>query len=240
MNRSSRRKALHHLGRLGRHRHRVAVVDDERFDLRPEGGRARVRSRSSPMVTMLMVRGVRPASRSGRVQGHAVDREHARGSRAASPPAGAATRPPAPAGRPRPAPRCRRRARAACRSSGGSRPASWCRSRAPDRRSAAPAHRRPRPRVRVATARPAPAGLPSPACAARCSRGPASRGTISWCISASASAASVPGAGRCAHGICRRSRCGAGRCTPGARHCAWPAARGARSAGCWRWSCCPR
>ncbi|MCY1537751.1 hypothetical protein D9M68_732600 [compost metagenome] len=33
-------KALHHLARLGRHRDRVAVVDDQRFDLRAESGRA--------------------------------------------------------------------------------------------------------------------------------------------------------------------------------------------------------
>jgi len=34
-------KALHHLARLGRHRHRVAVVDDQGFDLRTKVGRRR-------------------------------------------------------------------------------------------------------------------------------------------------------------------------------------------------------
>ena len=48
--------------RLRRDRDRVAVVDDQRLDRRV----GRLAQRSRPSVLMLIVRGVRPASRSGR------------------------------------------------------------------------------------------------------------------------------------------------------------------------------
>jgi hypothetical protein len=56
---------------------------------------------------------------------------------------------------------------------------------------------------------------------------------ISSCITARASAASVPGSrAMCSWHLSAVSTC-AGRCRSVWRHCAWPPGRSARNAGCW-------
>ena len=184
-----------------------------------------------------MVRGVRPASRSGRCSA----------ARSTGTPGAGQQQPARPvppragerAGRPRRARHCRRRARAACRSSGGWRRAWWCRSRGPVGGFVRPECRTPRPRARAAIAGRGRAVLPAQGVLGDVVVVQPVVG-ISSCISASARAASVPG---------RRAMCSwhlsavsllRGRCTPAWHHCAWPAGRSARSAGCCQSSCCPR
>jgi hypothetical protein len=87
---------------------------------------------------------------------------------------------------------------------------------------------------------PVRAGLPNPPCAWPGSHGPASHGRSARASSPGPAPRRCPVAARCAHGICRRFRCAAGRCRPAARRCAWRPAPGARNAGCWQSSCCPR
>ena len=57
------REALRHLARLRRHRDRIAVVDDQRVDRRLAPA-----ADASPIVLMLIVRGVRPAEQVGPLQ----------------------------------------------------------------------------------------------------------------------------------------------------------------------------
>ena len=72
------RKAAHHLARLRRHRHRVAVVDHHRLHLRAEGGRGFGEQR---LADGAHVDGARAAlaQQIGSVQGRALDRKFARG-----------------------------------------------------------------------------------------------------------------------------------------------------------------